>query len=168
MLTRPANLTSVNCLLFLQKRSQFTPAVSGGVSSIPMNQCKHIRKNLESWNGFEALCGFIPEGQDGLPCDGEEKYREDIRHLQNCESCKSWVKGKIPVEESLRLERIKKYCCPVMYGAIEHEGYDELQIRLINFQGESTWAVTNFESVGGNLLIGYCPWCGTKMPKKKL
>ncbi len=131
-----------------------------------MNECNKARTELENWQGFKSLCGFMLNGTDGFPCDGEEKYREYVRHVQNCESCSAWVQEKVPAEEISRMERLQKYCCPVMYGAVEHEGYDELHLRLINFQGDAIWAVTNFESVGGNLLFGYCPWCGKKMPKK--
>lgn len=83
--------------------------------------------------------------------------------LQTCKSCQSWLKERVPDDEEARLTRLEKYCCPVMCGAVEHE---ELHVQQIYFQGDVTWAVMNFESVGGNLLISYCPWCGSKMPNK--
>jgi len=132
-----------------------------------MDKCELIRTKLENWHGFKSVCSFMLNGNDGLPCDGEEKYREDVRHVQNCESCRAWVSGKIPPKEIDRMKRLKQYCCPVMYGAVEQEGYDEISLRLVNFQGDPVWAISNFDTVGGNLLVSYCPWCGTKMPKKQ-
>lgn len=73
-------------------------------------------------------------------------------------------KRKFRPEKNTHIEKMNQYCCSAMYGAVEIEANDELNISLINFQGDSIWAVTNFEAVGGNLLFSYCPWCGEKMP----
>jgi len=117
-----------------------------------MNQCNVSMKKLLSWNGFETLKGLILHGSDGLPCDGEGLYQEFVRHVQNCNSCKSWLNDIVPEHENSRLSRLEKYCCPVMYGAVEYKEEDELHIRLIDFQGDPTWSVMNFNVVGGNLL----------------
>lgn len=131
-----------------------------------MIECDKSRKELLDWEGFEHFAGLILHGSNGLPCDGEGVYKGSVLHVQTCESCRSWLKGKVPANVDSRLSTLEKYCCPVMYGAVEHHEDGGLQVRLINFQGDPTWAVMNFESVGGNLLISYCPWCGSKMPNK--
>ena len=136
------------------------------VSGIAMTECDKSRKELLNWQGFEMLAGLILHGSDGLPCDGEGIYQKRVLHVQTCESCRSWLKDKVPANEESRLSRLEKYCCPVMFGSVEQKEDDALQLRLINFQGDATWAVMNFDSVGGNLLISYCPWCGSKMPNE--
>ena len=131
-----------------------------------MSQCDKIREELQSWDAFESLSGLILHGSDGLPCDGDGVLQESVRHAQTCESCRSWLKGIVPLDEEDRLSRLEKYCCPVMFGAVEYKDEDELHIRLLQFQGESVWAITNFGTIGGSLLISYCPWCGSKMPNE--
>ncbi len=59
-----------------------------------------------------------------------------------------------------------RYCCELFKSAVEFPGKDALHIKLIDFQGDPTWAVMNLGIVGGNLLIGYCPWCGSCLPKQ--
>ncbi|KOO56759.1 hypothetical protein WH43_18365 [Rheinheimera sp. KL1] len=129
-----------------------------------MSNCEKYKKDLESWKAFETLSGLIFHGSDGLPCDGEGIYQESVLHVQTCKSCRSWLEEKISSETHSRLTKLKQYCCPVMFVAVEENEIDQLKVGLMSFQGESTWAVMNFNTVGGNLLLCYCPWCGKKLP----
>lgn len=131
-----------------------------------MNRCEEHRKHLESWNAFNNLVFPIFIGSEGTPCDYEGHYQNSLLHVQNCEECFSWLKNKVPINELNRHERLLQYCCPVMFGAVEEPQVNQLKISLRDFQGYPTWVVKNFNVIGGNLLIGYCPWCGVKMPQK--
>ncbi|WP_339068186.1 hypothetical protein [Teredinibacter turnerae] len=79
-----------------------------------MNECEKARNELLQWEAFISLAGFMLSNTDGLPCDGEGIYQNSVKHVQTCEKCRSWVESKIPNDEKARLERINKYCCPVM------------------------------------------------------
>ncbi|WP_240221585.1 hypothetical protein [Rheinheimera hassiensis] len=67
-----------------------------------------------------------------------------------------------------RAERIKEYCCVRLFSAIEDpKGYGEIQVRHTKFTGESAWYIeVPEEVVGGNNIILFCPWCGSKLPNK--
>ncbi|MBQ0753309.1 MAG: hypothetical protein KBT87_11320 [Gammaproteobacteria bacterium] len=131
-----------------------------------MSECVKHRKSLDTWEAFERLIDVIWLGSGGLPCDKDGKYKNDVLHVQTCESCKAWIEEKVPTEIKKRTERLKKYCCPVMFGAVEESRDGELNLKLMNFQGDPVWAVRNFDHLGSNLLFSYCPWCGSKLPNK--
>lgn len=130
-----------------------------------MSECEKHRKALETWEAFERLIDVIWCGSNGLPCDKEGLYKNNVLHVQTCKSCQAWLEEKVPHEIKSRMTKLRKYCCPVMFGAVEESEHDELNINLIDFQGDATWAVMNFDHLGGNLLLSYCPWCGNKLPE---
>ena len=65
-----------------------------------------------------------------------------------------------------RKERAEKYCCLPLWLAVEQHEVDQLNISFSKFRDEKCWIVTSLDVVGGNLLISYCPWCGSKLPEK--
>jgi hypothetical protein len=67
-------------------------------------------------------------------------------------------------------ENIKNYCCVMSSSAIrESAGYGEISIKFANFVGENVWYIEVPEkTVGGNNLISFCPWCGSKLPAKPI
>ena len=131
-----------------------------------MSDCKKFRSILEEW---EDLPSILPILASGLITDsGHPKYAEAVRHVSTCQYCQSWFKEQDPDKEErqVTLARIEKYCCTRMYCAVETNEDDELQLGLVHFCGDMIWIVKNFDDAGGNSLINYCPWCGTKLSSK--
>lgn len=133
-----------------------------------MNECEKAKKLIKDWDASDTLLNLILQDNDGFPHDADGIYQQSVLHVQNCSSCRKWVDEKISGkfksdwENSNRITA--KYCCSVMFSAVEHPRKEELNISLIDFQGDPFWAVMNIEVVGGNLLIVFCPWCGKKLP----
>lgn len=136
-----------------------------------MTECENAKKQIVDWDASDTLLNLILQGNDGFPHDADGVYQQSVLHVQNCGSCRKWLEGNVSGEFKSHLEKnnriLEMYCCSSMFSAVEYPRKEELKIKLIDFQGDPAWAVMNLESVGGNLLISYCPWCGKKMPDKQ-
>ena len=66
-----------------------------------------------------------------------------------------------------RQDRITKYCCPKLFGALEEPRPGQMRISLKYFappncEGSYYWRLTMAESKdeAGSLLVSNCPFCG--------
>ena len=93
---------------------------------------------------------------DGHP--RSEELVPSLEHIRTCPSCQSWLKEQVPHETFTRQERITRYCCVMMFCAVE-EGRTH-QIKLGMFRGEDPcWMIDGMWSG-----ISFCPWCGERLP----
>lgn len=83
-----------------------------------------------------------------------------LDHIRGCPECQSWLREQVPEEIFTRQEKISKYCCVMMFGAVE-EGRTH-QINFAMFRGEDPcWKIDGQWSG-----ISFCPWCGQRLPNQ--
>ena len=81
-------------------------------------------------------------------------------HIRNCPACQAWLKQEVPHEIFERLERVSKYCCIMMFAAVEEPESATVRFSFGLFRGEDPcWSID-----GKSTCVSYCPWCGKRMP----
>ena len=63
-------------------------------------------------------------------------------------------------------ERISKYCCIGMYGAVEMPEIAGVTVNFGWFRDDKVWDIRLPGQTEGVHEIGYCPWCGARLPNK--
>jgi len=133
-----------------------------------MNKCERNQKHLSSAEYDGNTLANIYFGKDGFPFRNNlEGSKQAVKHVQNCNACKSWLKNRIPKTEYERLSRIQKYCCPIMYGSVEKSRMiSGIHLSYRQYRDDPTWILDWPGRKAGIVEFSFCPWCGSKLPNE--
>ena len=87
---------------------------------------------------------------------------ECLGHMRHCTACRLWVRERSGPDVFDRFERAAKYCCIMMFAAVEEPDRAKIKLSFQMYRGEDpTWFID-----GTSVFFTYCPWCGTRTPDR--
>lgn len=136
------------------------------------SRCRQTRDWLQTYYGPPHIMAarFYGSSSSGLLNAGDFDPATDERllsHARACKDCEKWVTSACGEDIMRRQRRLTKYCCPLLFGAVEEPRQGRMRIRLEycappNCEGSHYWKLTMADGASerGHLLINYCPFCG--------
>ena len=132
--------------------------------NLDMNIAEESREAIENNDGTQLACIYF--GEDGFPHYSPGPGKRSVAHIQQCDQCRKWLKKLIPQPIFKRHYRMSRYCCPLMYAAIEEPKESRIRIKVLWWRGEAVWLVDQGKKTTLSNSFCFCPWCGGKLPER--
>ena len=130
----------------------------------PELKCLEVRKLLIETLGIPELIVLLNfTDQVPMAASVRSEVEKSAEHLRSCSHCNAWVKGIVPEPIYTRQSRLARYCCPLMFGAVEEPhkpGTPRIAFTMF-CEVEPCWQID-----GKDAFLQYCPWCGKKLPDR--
>jgi hypothetical protein len=138
------------------------------------SQCEPSRTWLKGLSSDFTQFTKIINGTEKTYHNWSEAGRLAAEHIQNCELCQDWYARKTGEQISARQgerkkdrrSRMQRYCCVLMYAAVEENSPLDIRLRLRGIRGENLWTLFQPDRQLGFVHFSYCPWCGEKLSEE--